>query len=308
MMPAGFMNKYNSEIMRIAESELIINGDGSIFHLHMRPEQLADTVILVGDRGRVEMFKKYFTDIEGETSSREFVSFTGKYNGKRMTVLSTGIGIGNIDITMTELDALANIDFQTREPKAEHRRLTILRVGTCGAIQPEIPIGAYIFSKYSLGTDGIINWYADRQSVTEPDMEKAVVNHLRAHAGGLSKYEGMIYISKASERLTELFKDCTVQGITVAAPGFYGPQGRSVRIPLALPEMINDFESFRYGEEKITNFEMEGSALAAMARHLGHDGATVCCAIAHRYHKASNPDYKPMVEGLVKLVLDKLCE
>lgn len=292
--------------MRIAESELIINSDGSIFHLHIRPEQLADTIVLVGDRSRVDMFKKHLSDIESETSSREFVSVTGKYKGKRITALSTGIGIGNIDIVMNELDALANIDFQTREVKKDFKKLTILRLGTCGAIQPDVPIGSFIFSKYSLGTDGIINWYADREAVTEPEMEKALLEHLMVPEGKTPYHSGMVYIAKASDRLTELFKDSTVQGITIAAPGFYGPQGRVIRIPLALPDMVDDFESFQYAGERITNFEMEGSALAAMARHLGHDGGTVCCAIAHRYHKASNPDYKPMVEGLVKLVLEKL--
>ncbi len=289
--------------MRIAESELIINGDGSVFHLHILPEHLADTVILVGDRARVEMFRKYLTDIESETSSREFVSVTGKYNGKRMTVLSTGIGIGNIDITMNELDALANIDFKTREIKPEHRTLTILRLGTCGAIQPDIPIGAYIFSKYSIGTDGIINWYANREAVTDVGMEEAFKKHI-----GATPHIGTPYFAKASDKLIEKFKDSTVMGMTIAAPGFYGPQGRVLRMPLALPDMIEDFESFRYGDERITNFEMEGSAIAAMGRHLGHECGTVCCAIAHRYHKASNPDYKPLVEGLVKLVLDKLSE
>lgn len=187
--------------MRIPESELIINGDGSVFHLHLRPEQLADTVILVGDRARVEMFKKFFENIESETSSREFVSATGTYRGKRMTVLSTGIGIGNIDIVMNELDALANVDFTTREPKAEHRTLTILRLGTCGAIQPEVPIGAYIFSKYSLGTDGLASWYAGRKNVTERDMEDALMAHLKFEDPEVVRYIGYPYISKASEKL-----------------------------------------------------------------------------------------------------------
>ena len=289
--------------MRIAESELIINSDGSVFHLHIRPEQLADTVILVGDRSRVEVFKKYLSDIECENSSREFVSVTGRYKGKRITVLSTGIGIGNIDTCMNEQDDLANVDFETREVKEQHRTLTILRVGTCGAIQPDVPIGAYIFSKYSIGTDGIINWYADREKVTDLEMEEAFKKHI-----GATPHIGTPYFAKASEKLIEKFKDCTVMGMTIAAPGFYGPQGRSIRMKLALPNMVEDFESFSCKGERITNFEMEGSAIAAMARHLGHEAGTVCLAIAHRYHKASNPDYKPMVEGLCKLVLDKLTE
>lgn len=295
-------------IMRIAESELIINSDGSVFHLHILPQQLADTVIVVGDRSRVDMIRKYFTDIEYETTSREFHSFTGMYKGKRMTVLSTGIGIGNIDIVMNELDALANIDFKTREIKPEHRTLTIMRIGTCGAIQPDVPIGSYIFSKYSLGTDGLISWYDGRPNVTEGEMESALMRHIHIPEGVNPRYIGLPYIAKASEKLIELFKDCTVQGITVAAPGFYGPQGRALRIPLALPNMVDEFESFRYNGERIMNFEMESSAIAAMGRHLGHECGTVCCAIAHRHHKASNPDYKPLVEGLIQLVLDKLSE
>lgn len=287
--------------MRIPESELIINADGSAFHLHIRPDQLADTVILVGDRSRVEMFKKYLTDIESETSSREFVSVTGKFNSKRFTVLSTGIGIGNIDIVMNELDALANIDFQTREIKPEHKQLTILRVGTCGAVQPYIPIGSYIYSEISIGTDGIMNWYGDREKFTDTAMEEAFKQQIKA-----SPYIGTPYFAKNSVRLMELFKDRAVTGMTVAAPGFYGPQGRVLRMPLAMPDMIEDIESFRYQDKRIVNFEMEGSAIAAMGHLLGHDTGTICCAIANRHLKSSNTDYKILVDGLIRLVLERL--
>lgn len=289
--------------MRIAESELIINDDGSVFHLHIRPEELADTVILVGDPGRVDMVSEYLTDIEFRRQSREFVTVTGKYNGKRLTVLSTGIGTDNIDITMNELDALANIDFNTREVKPEHRTLTILRIGTTGAIQPEIPLGAYIFSHISVGCDGLLNWYADRDSYSILDMEKAFMEHTH-----WNEHLPHPYFVRASQKLIDLFEDSTVKGVTVAASGFYGPQGRVIRIPLAMPDMIEDFESFRFGEYKITNFEMEGSALAGLAAHLGHEAGTVCCAIAHRYIKSSNPNYKDQVRGLVELALRKLTE
>ncbi|MCQ2133431.1 MAG: nucleoside phosphorylase [Bacteroidales bacterium] len=289
--------------MRIAESELIINDDGSVFHLHIRPEELADTVILVGDPGRVDMVSEYLTDIEFRRQSREFVTVTGKYNGKRLTVLSTGIGTDNIDITMNELDALANIDFSTREVKPEHRTLTILRIGTTGAIQPEIPLGAYIFSHISVGCDGLLNWYADRDSYSILDMEKAFMEHTH-----WNEHLPHPYFVRASQKLIDLFEDSTVKGVTVAASGFYGPQGRVIRIPLAMPDMIEDFESFRFGEYKITNFEMEGSALAGLAAHLGHEAGTVCCAIAHRYIKSSNPNYKDQVRGLVELALRKLTE
>lgn len=287
--------------MRIAESELIINGDGSAFHIHLRPEELADIVILVGDPGRVDMTAEYLTDIEFRRQSREFVSVTGKYNGKRLTVLSTGIGTDNMDIVMTELDALANIDFETREPKKEHRALTILRVGTCGAVQPDIPLGSFIMSHISVGCDGMLNWYAGRDKVSDLEMEKAFKEHTH-----WNEHLADPYFVHASQKILDKFADSTVKGVTISAGGFYGPQGRVVRQGLAMPDMIKDFESFRYGEWRITNFEMEGSALAGMAACLGHDAATVCCAIANRHLGSSNVDYKPQVRELLKLALEKL--
>lgn len=287
--------------MRIAESELIINSDGSIFHLHIRPEQLAQNVILVGDPGRVAMFKPYFETLECEGASREFVWATGCYKGSRITVLSTGIGTDNIDIVMTELDALANIDFQTREVKTEHKTLNIVRLGTCGALQPEIPLGAFILSHISIGFDGLMNWYADREQVSDEAMEKAFMKHMN--------WPSVLpnpYFVKASQKLIDLFSDVTVKGMTISSPGFYGPQGRVVRQKLAMPNMLEDIESFRYEDRKITNFEMEGSAIAGIATHLGHEAITVCCAIAHRYLKDANTDYKPRVAELVKVVLDKI--
>lgn len=287
--------------MRIAESELIINDDGSAFHIHLKPEELADIVILVGDPGRVDMVAGYLSDIEFRHQSREFVSVTGKYNGKRLTVLSTGIGTDNIDIVMTELDALANVDFATREPKEEHRTLTLLRIGTTGAIQADIPLGSPIFSWYSVGCDGLLNWYAGRERITNADMEEAFKRHTR-----WDRHLPSPYFVKASDKLIERFKDCTVKGVTISASGFYGPQGRVVRQGLAMPDMLETFESFRYGDYRITNFEMESSALAGMARQLGHEAGTVCCAIANRHLKSSNPDYKPQVRALVELALDRL--
>ena len=289
--------------MRIAESELIINPDGSAFHIHIRPEELADTVILVGDPSRVDMASEFLTDIEFRHASREFVSVTGKYNGKRVTVLSTGIGTDNIDIVMNELDALANIDFTTREVKPEHRTLTVLRIGTCGAIQPDIPIGSCVFSHISVGCDGLLNWYANREEVTIEPMEEAFKKHV-----GWNKYLPSPYFVKASQKLIDRFKNDTVKGVTICASGFYGPQGRVLRMPLAMPDMVSKFESFRYEDYRITNFEMEGSALAGICKHLGHDAGTVCCVIANRHLKSSNPDYKALVRNLVKLALDRLTE
>ena len=287
--------------MRIAESELIINSDGSIFHLHIRPEQLARNVILVGDPGRVAMFKPYFQTLECEGASREFVWATGVYNNSRITVLSTGIGTDNIDIVMTELDALANIDFATREVKPEHTTLNVVRLGTCVALQPEIPLGAFILSHISIGFDGLMNWYANREEVTNVDMEQAFMKHMN-----WPKDLPTPYFVSASQKLIDLFADSTVRGMTISSPGFYGPQGRVVRQGLAMPNMLEDIESFRYEDRKITNFEMEGSAIAGIAGHLGHEAITVCCAIAHRYLKDANTDYKPRVAQLVKLVLDKI--
>ena len=287
--------------MRIAESELIINSDGSVFHLHLKPEELADTVILVGDPGRVDMVSEFFEDKEFRHQSREFVSVTGSYKGKRMTVLSTGIGTDNIDIVMNELDALANIDFQTREVKAQKKSLNILRIGTSGAIQPDIPLGSFVFSHISVGCDGLMNWYADRDKIAMPEIEEAFKKHV-----GWNKHLPDPYFVRAGKKMSDAFRDITVKGMTIAASGFYGPQGRVLRMPLSMPDMLERLESFRYGEWKITNFEMEGSAIAGLAHHLGHEAITVCCAIAHRYLKDANTDYKPKVAELVHLVMDKM--
>lgn len=287
--------------MRIPESELIINSDGSVFHIHIRPDQLADKVILVGDPGRVEMFRPLLEKVECEGASREFVWITGRYNSERVTVLSTGIGTDNIDIVMTELDALANVDFATREVKPEHRTLDILRIGTCGAIQPEIPLGAFIFSHISVGCDGLLNWYDNRDQIALLDFEEAFKKHVH-----WDKHLPDPYFVRASDKLIAKFADCTVKGMTISASGFYGPQGRVVRQGLAMPNMLEDFETFEFDGYKITNFEMEGSALAGMSAKLGHNAGTVCCAIAHRYLKDANTDYKPRVKELVVLALDRL--
>lgn len=287
--------------MRIPESELIINSDGSVFHIHIRPDQLADKVILVGDPGRVEMFRPLLEKVECEGASREFVWITGRYNSERVTVLSTGIGTDNIDIVMTELDALANVDFTTREVKPEHRTLDILRIGTCGAIQPEIPLGAFIFSHISVGCDGLLNWYDNRDRIALLDFEEAFKKHVH-----WDKHLPDPYFVRASDKLIAKFADCTVKGMTISASGFYGPQGRVVRQGLAMPNMLEDFETFEFDGYKITNFEMEGSALAGMSAKLGHNAGTVCCAIAHRYLKDANTDYKPRVKELVVLALGRL--
>ncbi len=291
--------------MRIPESELIINGDGSVFHIHLKPEELADNVIMVGDPSRVDMIAEYLTDIEFRHASREFVSVTGKYNGKRITALSHGIGPDNIDIVMTELDALANVDFKTREVKPVHRALNILRIGTSGALHADIPLGSYVLAHISVGFDGVMNWYANREKITIPEVEEAFKKHMN-----WNPYLSSPYFVKASNKIIDLMKDVTLKGVTISAPGFYGPQGRIVRLPLAMPTMLEDVESFRFstgGEDyRITNFEMESSPLAGLAAHLGHHASTVCCIIANRYLQSSNPDYKPAIRKLVELCLEKM--
>ena len=285
----------------IPSSELIINGDGSIFHLHLKPEQLADIVILVGDPGRVAMIAEYFDSRECEVSNREFLTVTGTYKGKRMTVMSTGIGIGNIDISVTELDALANIDFKTRQVKEEFRQLTLVRLGTSGAIQQDINVGEVIFSRTSLGFDGLLSYYAGRDGVCDLDLETAFSEHT-----AWDKKLPAPYFVDAHNDLYELFKDSTREGITIAAPGFYAPQGRWVRIQPHDLKLNEKIESFRYGERRITNFEMEGSALAGLASLMGHRAATICTIIAQRVAKDACTAYKPFVRRMIEIALDKL--
>ncbi|MBO5188808.1 MAG: nucleoside phosphorylase [Alistipes sp.] len=285
----------------IPSSELIINDDGSIFHLHLLPEQLADVVILVGDPGRVALVAEHFEQIECRVQNREFNTVTGTYNGKRMTVLSTGIGIGNIDISVTELDALANIDFATRQEKAEKRQLTLVRLGTSGAIQPDIKVGEVVFSRTSIGFDGLLNYYAGRNEVCDLAIEKAFVEHT-----GWNPQLPAPYFIDADRELLELFRDCTREGITIAAPGFYAPQGRWVRLQPQDPELNAKIESFNYEGRRITNFEMEGSALAGLAALMGHRAATICTIIAQRIALDACTDYKPFVKKMIQTALDRL--
>ena len=285
----------------IPSSELIINGDGSIFHLHLKPEQLADIVILVGDPARVAMIAEYFDTKECEVSNREFLTVTGTYKGKRMTVMSTGIGIGNIDICVTELDALANIDFETRQVKENFRQLTLVRLGTSGAIQQDIEVGEVVFSRTSLGFDGLLSYYEGRDEVCDLDLERAFSEHTSWYA----KLPAPYFVD-ADKELFNLFKDSTREGITIAAPGFYAPQGRWVRIAPHDKELNQKIEDFKYGERRITNFEMEGSALAGLAALMGHRAATICTIIAQRVAKNACTDYKPFVRRMIEIALDKL--
>ena len=287
-----------------AESELIINKDGSVFHLHVRPEQLADKVILVGDPGRVALVASHFEEKEMEVESREFRTVTGTYKGKRITVISTGIGCDNIDIVMNEVDALANIDFQTRTEKQQLRSLEIVRIGTCGGLQLNTPEGTFICSEYSVGFDGLLNFYEGRNAVCDLKMERALISHLGWTGNMCQPYP---YVIKADENLVQrIAQNDMVRGITVACGGFFGPQGRQLRVPLVDPHQNEKIESFEYEGMHITNFEMESSALAGLAKLMGHRATTACMVIANRRAGKANTGYKNIIDDLITLVLDRI--
>lgn len=285
-------------------SELIINEDGSVFHLHVKPEQLASKVILVGDPGRVALVASHFESRECEIGNREFKTITGTYKGKRITVLSTGIGCDNIDIVVNELDALANIDFRTREEKDDFRQLEMVRIGTCGGLQPYTPEGSFICSEISVGFDGLLNFYEGRNAVCDLPMERALLNHL-GWSGNLCAPAP--YVIHADEEMVErIARHDMTKGITVSCGGFFGPQGRQLRIPLADPRQNEKIESFVYEGKHITNFEMESSALAGLSRLMGHKATTVCIVIANRVAKEVNTGYKNQIDDLIKLVLERI--
>ena len=283
-------------------SELIINPDGSAFHLHITPQQLAQKVILVGAPGRVALVASHFTNIECDVQSREFHTITGTYEGKRITVLSTGIGCDNIDIVVNELDALTNIDFETRTQKSPLRSLEIVRIGTCGGLQPNTPVGSFIISAKSIGFDGLLNFYAGRNEVCDLAFEKAFTQHMNWNPQLCAPY-----VIDADKELTERIAcNDMVRGVTIACGGFYGPQGRELRIPLADPTQNQKVENFEYEGWKITNFEMESSALAGLSRLQGHKATTCCMVIANRLIKEANPNYKNSIDTLIKIVLERI--
>ena len=285
-----------------AESELIINGDGSIFHLHVKPEQLADKVILVGDPGRVSLVASHFDNQECDIESREFHTITGTYRGKRISVVSTGIGCDNIDIVLNELDALANIDFKTRTEKEQLRKLTLVRIGTCGGLQEYTPVGTFIASEKSIGFDGLLNFYSGRNDVCDLLFEEAFKQHMQWNPQLCAPY----VIDADKETLERIAGDEMVRGVTIACGGFFGPQGRELRIPLADPKQNEKVESFEYNGHRITNFEMESSALAGLARLMGHKAVTCCMVIANRRAKNVNANYKNSIDELIKLVLERI--
>lgn len=291
-----------NELKTFAESELVINEDGSAFHLHLKPGQIAHKVILVGDPGRVEMVAAHFEKKELEVYNREFHTVTGVYKGKPITVLSTGIGCDNIDIVVNELDALVNIDFKTRQEKQDHVTLELVRIGTCGGLQEFTPVGTYICSEKSVGFDGLLNFYAGRNDVCDLEFEKAFTEHMSWNPLLCAPY----VIDSNPELRDRIAGTDMVRGVTIACGGFYGPQGRELRIPLADPLQNEKLANFEYKGYKITNFEMESSALQGLAALLGHKATTVCLVAANRFARKMNTEYKNSMDSLVQTVLERI--
>lgn len=286
----------------IPSSELIINSDGSIFHLHIKPEQLADKIIVCGDPARVDKIASYLDSHECSVTSREFHTVTGMYKGKRLSIVSHGIGCDNIEIVLNELDALANIDFETRMIKPEPKQLTIVRIGTSGGLQDESPIGTYVAAEYAIGFDGVLHFYGAGKDVADKDFEKALIAGLDWKIDGLKPY-----VVKSPQSIVDrICKDDVLRGVTIACNGFYAPQGRRLRWDLADPALNQKIQSFEHNGRKITNFEMESSALAGIGAVLGHEVLTVCCIIAGRKAKKMNTDYKDSLDGLIELVLERI--
>ena len=293
--------RLNESERPLEESELVINEDGSIFHLHILPHQLADTVLLVGDQGRVEQISKYFDSIEHQTANREFVAHTGYYKGKRLTALSTGIGADNIDIVLNELDALVNIDLETRCIKKELTSLNLIRIGTCGALQPDIPVDSYLVSEFGLGFDGIAGFYSHLATEEELDFEKAFFSQVNWSVSTVKPY-----ISRGNKELINLLKPEANTGITVTGNGFYGPQGRVLRVKTQQENLNDQLAQFEFNGIKLMNFEMETSALYALGGMMGHKTATICAVIANRHLKQYSKDYKKTVDKMILYVLERL--
>ena len=286
----------------IPASELIINEDGSIFHLHLHPGQIADKLILVGDPARVDLVASHFDSQEVNVTNREFHTVTGTYKGKRITAISHGIGTDNIDIVINELDALVNIDFATRRVKPELTRLDMVRIGTSGGLQPFVPVGTYVVSQSSIGFDGVLNFYANRDKYCDLDFEKKFVDFT-----GYPRQAAAPYVVDADPDLvSRIAQGDMVMGITISANGFYGPQGRELRLPLAAPDLNRRIEEFEYDGRKVTNYEMESSALAGLSLMLGHRAMTVCTIIANRVAHNTNINYKDSINNLIVKVLDRI--
>ncbi len=286
----------------IPPSEFIINSDGSVFHLHLLPEQLTDRIILVGDPARVNMVAEFFDTRTFEVSSREFHTIGGTYRGKPIMCLSHGIGPDNIDIVINELDALANVDFVTREVRDKLRSLTMVRIGTSGALQPEITLGTPVIAAMSAGFDGVLNYYAGRNEVAHSDIEEA----FREATGWNPLWAKPYFVDADASLVDRIGGDDMMRGITISAVGFYGPQGRCLRMPLANPDLNERIEKFEFNGKRITNYEMESAPLAGLGRLMGHQCMTVCSIIANRYNNKANPNYKSGIRDLIATVLDRI--
>lgn len=288
----------------IPASQLVLNDQGAVYHLGLHPEELADDVILVGDPGRVDMIASFFEKIEVKRQNRELWSRTGYYNGKRITVLSTGMGTDNIDIVMNELDTLANIDLKTRMPKEEHRSLNLIRLGTSGALQEEIPVeDSFVATRYAIGLDGLIYFYEKNREINEIAMRDAFIEQM-----DYPKDLPMPYVVEGSKALFDRLAQGYYQGLTATAPGFYGPQGRTLRMKLAYPENNHKIEAFIYQGWKVCNFEMESSALYGLGKMMGHQCLTICAVIANRVSEKFCTDYHPYIEKLVVNTLNRLSD
>lgn len=285
----------------IPASQLVLNNEGAIYHLNLHPDQLADNVIMVGDPGRVDMIASFFDKIEVKRQNRELITRTGWFNGKRITVLSTGMGTDNLDIVMNELDALANIDLKTRMPKETHRSLNLIRLGTCGALQPDIEPGNNVATRYAIGLDGLLYFYEKHKEVNEIAMRDAFIKQMD-YPKDLPKP----YVVEGSKMLFDKLAEGYYQGVTATAPGFYGPQGRTLRMHLSYPENNNKIENFDYQGWRVCNFEMESSALYGLGKMMGHNCLTICVAIANRVTEKFTTDYHPYVRKLVESTLERL--
>lgn len=288
---------------KLTNSELVLNDDGSVYHLHLKPENIADKIILVGDPGRVQKVSSLFDSIDFRISNREFITHTGYYKGQRISALSTGIGIGNIDIVINELDALVNINLENRTLKEKPTYLRLVRVGTSGSLQEELDTGSFILSEMACGLDGLIHYYRDGESVCEKEIEESFIKHT-----SWDKRRPVPYFVKSSEELFKKFNKKVLSGITLTAPGFYGPQGRILRLPIIDPELNDKIHNFSANGMKIMNYEMESSALFALSRLLGHESITICAVIANRISRKFIRNYEPVIENLIKFTIDNICE
>lgn len=286
----------------IKESELILNKDGSVFHLHLKPENIADKILLVGDQARVDTIAGFFERIDFSVQNREFKTVTGLYNGKKISVISTGIGTDNIDIVLNELDALVNIDLEKREIKKDKKSLEIIRIGTSGGLQSNLPVNSFVVSLKSIGIDGMLNFYANSEQYCDSLFEKAFIQ--------FTNWKNSLprpYVVDASNHLVSKFEGPEfIKGVTISAPGFYGPQGRQLRLGLAMPELNEVIEQFSFGDLQITNFEMESSGIYGLSKMLGHRALTICLVIANRVTREANENYQGEMKKLVLKVLDTI--